>query len=113
MYNRREMRSESPMVALSMFLIERRRRLGAEALVVATDDGLLIGGEGEGDLPLIAAASALESVGRGGRALLGDDAAHLAHASILVDGTRIVIATVGVEHSESVGIGVERILRAA
>lgn len=113
MNNRREIRSETPLQALSLFLRERRRRLGAEALVVATDEGLMLSGEGEGDLPLLAAAGALESIGQNGRGFLPELYGPMSHASILVDGTRVVITTLGAEHSEAVSAGVLRILRAA
>jgi hypothetical protein len=112
MYNRRELRSTSPLKALSLFLAERRVRLGAEALVVATDDGLMVSGVGAGDLELLAAASALESTGSNGRQHLASDM-KLNHASILIGDSRIVIATLGAAHSESVSAGVSRILAAA
>lgn len=113
MQDRRQLRSESPLNALSLFLSERLRRAGAEALVVSTSDGLLLSGAGEGDLELLAAAAAMEAVGQDGRTHLGADGQRLSHASVLVDNQRVVVATLGGSHSNVVGEGVARILRAA
>jgi predicted regulator of Ras-like GTPase activity (Roadblock/LC7/MglB family) len=60
---RRVLRSETPGDALRIFLAKNATEPGLRAAVVASEDGLLIGGVGEGNLETLAAVGSAKAAG--------------------------------------------------
>jgi hypothetical protein len=100
---RRMRRSESPEKALAMFLESSRKRLGVHALTVATSEGRLVAGSGDGAL-LVAALGAKVDAGE----MRKDE--RVAVWSLSIGTKRYVIASLGSVFSAEVGDGVRRIL---
>ena len=103
MEERRVHRCEQPERALALFLDSSRKRLGVHALTVATSDGRLVAGAGDG-AHLVAALGAKVDAGEMRR----DD--RVAVWSLSIGVKRYVIASLGAVFSADVGDGVRRIL---
>src|SRR4051812_25672455 len=95
---RRVRRTEDPKRALSMFLASCRAQTGAHAIAVATRDGRLVAGAGDGAL-LVAVMAARAAAG-------GDVPQSLAVSRC----GRYVIASLGEALDASIAAGVTRIL---
>lgn len=103
---RRVRRSEQPEKALALFLESSRRRLGVHALTVATGDGRLVAGSGDGAI-LVAALGAKVDAGEPTSAKVAEQ---VAVWSMSVGARRYVISSLGAVFSADIGDGVRRIL---
>ncbi len=103
---RRMRRSEQPEKALALFLESSRKRLGVHALTVATSDGRLVAGSGEGALLVAALGAKVDTGDRASEAM----AKQVAVWSLSVGSARYVISSLGAVFSADIGDGVRRIL---
>ncbi len=100
---RRVRRAEQPEKALALFLESSRKRLGVHALTVATSEGRLVAGSGDGAI-LVAALGAKVDAGEYRK----DD--RVAVWSLSIGSKRYVISSLGAVFSAEIGDGVRRIL---
>jgi|GEM_PF-2504113 len=112
---RRVMRSEDPSRAIRIFLAKNAGEPGVRAAVVASDDGLLLGGVGNEDLDALAAVGTSLRCGRDVSrhcAQLGWSERALFTSRIEAGGNSFTVASVGgpLSKSQEVGALLERLL---